>query len=71
MGAMTVYCMLTNGFVTNGKSYYIPLLNHNTMNIVVNYIMITILAFIVFMKREEQLNSSADSKEYYIVEKKD
>ncbi|MGP1411432.1 MAG: conjugal transfer protein [Peptoanaerobacter stomatis] len=56
LGAMTVYCMLVNGFVTNGKSHYLPLLNHNTMNVVVNYIMITILAFIVFAKREEQLN---------------
>lgn len=56
LGAMTVYCMITNGFVTNGKSYYLPLLNNNIANIIVNYIMITILAFIVFMKREEQLN---------------
>ena len=56
LGAMTVYCMITNGFVTNGKSYYLPLLNPNIANIIVNYIMITILAFIVFMKREEQLN---------------
>ena len=56
LGAMTVYCMITNGFVTNGKSYYLPLLNHNIANVIVNYIMISILAFIVFMKREEQLN---------------
>ena len=53
---MTVYCMIAHGFITGEKSWFLPLLNNGLANTVVNYIMITILAFIVFMKREERLN---------------
>ena len=56
LGAMIVYCMIAHGFITGEKSWFLPLLNNGLANTVVNYIMITILAFIVFMKREEQLN---------------
>lgn len=56
LGAMTVYCMIAHGFITGEKSWFLPLLNNGLANTVVNYIMITILAFIVFMKREERLN---------------
>lgn len=37
-------------------AFCFPLLNNELANIIINYLMITILAFIVFMKREEQLN---------------
>lgn len=30
--SMTVYCILVNGFITNEKSYFLPLLNHSLMN---------------------------------------
>ena len=30
--SMTVYCILVHGFITNEKSYFLPLLNHSLMN---------------------------------------
>jgi len=38
------------------SAFCFPLLNNELANTIINYLMITILAFIVFMKREEQLN---------------
>lgn len=66
LGAMTAYCMLVN--IITGE-YFLPLLNNNTVNQVVNYAIITILSGIVFVTREEKLNGSEDSGEYYFVRK--
>ncbi|RRD92761.1 conjugal transfer protein [Clostridiales bacterium COT073_COT-073] len=69
--SMTVYCILVHGFITNEKSYFLPLLNNNLMNQVVNYIIITIIALVVWKRREEFLEEKKETKEYYIVEKSD
>lgn len=53
--SMTVYCILVHGFITNGKSYFLPLLNNSTMNQVVNYIIITIISLVVWKRREDYL----------------
>ncbi|KDE73908.1 conjugal transfer protein [Fusobacterium necrophorum BFTR-2] len=53
--SMTVYCILVHGFITNEKSYFLPLLNNSTMNQVVNYIIITIISLIVWKRREDYL----------------
>lgn len=58
IGAMTVYCLLTSAFITDGKSYFVPLLNHNLANQVVNYILIGILSFVVWRRREEYLREN-------------
>ena len=71
LSSMTVYCILVNGFVTNEKSYFLPLLKHDFMNRVVNYIIITIIALVVWRRREEFLEEKEETKEYYIVEKSD
>ena len=71
LSSMTVYCILVNGFVTNEKSYFLPLLKYDFMNRVVNYIIITIIALVVWKRREEFLEEKKESKEYYIVEKSD
>lgn len=69
--SMTVYCILVNGFVTKEQSYFLPLLNHDIANQVVNYIIITIIALVVWVKREELLAEREETKEYYIVEASD
>lgn len=69
--SMTVYCLLTNAFITDGKSYFLPLLNHDIANQVVNYVIITIIALVVWVKREELLAEREETKEYYIVETSD
>ena len=71
LSSMTVYCILVNSFVTNEKSYFLPLLKHDFMNRVVNYIIITIIALVVWRRREEFLEEKEETKEYYIVEKSD
>ena len=71
LSSMTVYCILVNGFVTKEKSYFLPLLNYDIANQVVNYIIITIIALVVWKRREEFLEEKEESKEYYIVEKSD
>ena len=71
LSSMTVYCILVNGFVTNEKSYFLPLLKHDFMNRVVNYIIITIIALVVWRRREEFLEEKEETKEYYILEKSD
>ena len=68
--SMTVYCILVHGFITNGKSYFLPLLNHDLANQVVNYIIIAIISLAVWKRREDYLREAeGDKKEYYIVEK--
>lgn len=69
--SMTVYCILVNGFVTKDQSYFLPLLNHDIANQAVNYIIITIIAFVVWKRREEFLGEKEAAKEYYIVEASD
>ncbi len=58
--SMTVYCILVNGFITKGQSYFLPLLNYEFMNLVVNYIIIGIISVVVWSKREENLLYSED-----------
>lgn len=53
--SMTVYCILVNGFITNEKSYFLPLLNHSLMNQGVNYIIIAIISLVVWKRREDYL----------------
>ena len=53
--SMTVYCILVHGFITNGKSYFLPLLNNSFMNQVVNYIIISIISLVVWKRREDYL----------------
>ena len=53
LSSMTVYCILVNGFVTNEKSYFLPLLKYDFMNRVVNYIIITIISLVVWKRRED------------------
>ena len=71
LSSMTVYCILVNGFITKGTDYFLPLLNHDIANQVVNYIIITIIALVVWKRREEFLEEKEEFKEYYIVEKSD
>ena len=53
--SMTVYCFLVNGFITNEKSYFLPLLNNDLANQVVNYIIIGIISLVVWKRREDYL----------------
>ena len=53
--SMTVYCILVNGFITNEKSYFLPLLNNDLANQVVNYIIIGIISLVVWKRREDHL----------------
>lgn len=53
--SMTVYCILVNGFITNEKSYFLPLLNNDLANKVVNYIIIGIISLVVWKRREDYL----------------
>lgn len=53
--SMTVYCILVHGFITNEKSYFLPLLNHSLMNQGVNYIIIAIISLVVWKRREDYL----------------
>ena len=55
LSSMTVYCILVNGFITNEKSYFLPLLKYDFMNRVVNYIIITIISLVVWKRREDYL----------------
>lgn len=55
LSSMTVYCILVNGFVTNEKSYFLPLLKYDFMNRVVNYIIIAIISLVVWKRREDYL----------------
>ena len=55
LSSMTVYCILVNAFVTNEKSYFLPLLKHDFMNHVVNYIIISIISLVVWKRREDYL----------------
>ena len=55
LSSMTVYCILVNGFITNEKSYFLPLLNHSLMNQGVNYIIIAIISLVVWKRREDYL----------------
>lgn len=53
--SMTVYCILVHGFITNEKSYFLPLLNNSLMNQVINYIIISIISLVVWKRREDYL----------------
>lgn len=53
--SMTVYCILIHGFITNEKSYFLPLLNNDLANQVVNYIIIGIISVVVWKRREDYL----------------
>ena len=53
--SMTVYCILVHGFITNEKSYFLPLLNNDLANQVVNYITIGIISLVVWKRREDYL----------------
>ena len=53
--SMTVYCILVHGFITNEKSYFLPLLNNDLANQVVNYIIIDIISLVVWKRREDYL----------------
>ena len=53
--SMTVYCILVHGFITNEKSYFLPLLNNDLANQVVNYIIIGIISLVVWKRREDCL----------------
>ena len=53
--SMTVYCILVHGFITNEKSYFLPLLNNDLANQVVNYIIIGIVSLVVWKRREDYL----------------
>ena len=53
--SMTVYCILIHGFITNEKSYFLPLLNNDLANQVVNYIIIGIISLVVWKRREDYL----------------
>ena len=53
--SMTVYCILVHGFITNEKSYFLPLLNNYLANQVVNYIIIGIISLVVWKRREDYL----------------
>ena len=53
--SMTVYCILVYGFITNEKSYFLPLLNNDLVNQVVNYIIIGIISLVVWKRREDYL----------------
>ena len=53
--SMTVYCILVNGFITNEKSYFLPLLNNDLANQVVNHIIIGIISLVVWKRREDYL----------------
>lgn len=58
--SMMVYCILVNGFITNEKSYFLPLLNNSFMNQVVNYIIIAIISLVVWKRREDYLVETQD-----------
>lgn len=53
--SMTVYCILIHGFITNEKSYFLPLLNNDLANQVINYIIIGIISLVVWKRREDYL----------------
>ena len=53
--SMTVYCILVHGFITNERSYFLPLLNNDLANQVVNYIIIGIISLVVWKRREDYL----------------
>ena len=53
--SMTVYCILVHGFITNEKSYFLPLLNNDLANQVVNYIIIGIISLVVWKRRGDYL----------------
>ena len=53
--SMTVYCILVHGFITNEKSYFLPFLNNDLANQVVNYIIICIISLVVWKRREDYL----------------
>ena len=53
--SMTLYCILVNGFITNEKSYFLPLLNNDLANQVVNYIIIGMISLVVWKRREDYL----------------
>ena len=55
LSSMTVYCILVHGFITNEKSYFLPLLNNDLANQVVNYIIIGIISLVVWKRREDYL----------------
>ena len=55
LSSMTVYCILIHGFITNEKSYFLPLLNNDLANQVVNYIIIDIISLVVWKRREDYL----------------
>jgi putative conjugative transposon membrane protein len=55
VSSMTVYCILVHGFITNEKSYFLPLLNNDLDNQVVNYIIIVIISLVVWKRREDYL----------------
>ena len=55
VSSMTVYCILVHGLITHEKSYFLPLLNNDLANQVVNYIIIGIISLVVWKRREDYL----------------
>ncbi|WP_019035154.1 hypothetical protein [Peptoniphilus lacrimalis] len=51
---MTVYCLLIVA-IRGGDKYFIPLLNNETLNSIVNYLLIGVPAIFPWRKREEYL----------------
>ena len=58
--SMTVYCVLVHGFITNEKSYFLPLLNNSFITQAVNYIIIAIISLVVWKRREDYLVETQD-----------
>lgn len=71
ISSMAIYSILASCFVAKKQVYLFPLLNHNLANLAVNYIIITIIAFLIWKRREELLAKREESKEHYIVEASD
>jgi len=61
LSSMTVYCILVNAFITKETDYFLPLLNHDIANQAVNYIIITIIALVVWRRREDFLEEKEET----------
>lgn len=58
VGVVAVYYLITSMFIQEKRFYYLQLLNNQEINKLVNYILIGIVAFFVWRKREENLKDS-------------
>ncbi len=71
ISSIAVYSILASCFVAKKQVYLFPLLNHDLANLAVNYIIITIIAFLIWKRREGLFAKREESKEHYIVEASD